>query len=333
MTKESQGEDAMVSVEDLDQAIEELLTQGFRLEMIMPADEPHSAIVSRDDTQLRLEATRDLDLGRQVTSSGLLVTRESEESPWHRGRAGMEYRDLIPGRLGGSCVASHIRINEGGVTADYVHYHKVNFQMIFCRQGWARLVYEDQGPPFLFEEGDCVLQPPTIRHRVLETSSGFEVIEVSSPAVHETWVEHEMTLPNDDVVTGKLYGGQAFLLEKAQSAKWLETDRGIELRDMGIETATNGLASVRLVRYASGKTYCVTRSERSQILFALNGDCVLESPDVALAELKPGASVMIPPGSEATFHSLTPIELLHISIRTADRATPGLTAARWREGY
>jgi hypothetical protein len=35
-----------------------------------------------------------------------------------------------------------------------------------------------------------VLQPPEIRHRVLESSPGLEVIEIGCPAVHETIADH-----------------------------------------------------------------------------------------------------------------------------------------------
>jgi quercetin dioxygenase-like cupin family protein len=107
----------------------------------------------------------------------------------------MEYRDLIPGRLGGRVAASHIRLPEGGVVPDYVHYHKIGFQMIYCWRGKVKVVYEDFGDPFWLEPGDCVLQPPEIRHRVLENAAGTEVIELSSPAVHETWADHETDLP------------------------------------------------------------------------------------------------------------------------------------------
>lgn len=110
----------------------------------------------------------------------------------------MEYRDLIPDRQGGRFIASHIRIPQGGPVPDYVHYHKIRFQMIFCVRGWVRLVYEDQGPPIVIEAGDAVLQPPEIRHRVLECSEGFEA-EVASPAEHETWLDHELGLPTPAV--------------------------------------------------------------------------------------------------------------------------------------
>jgi hypothetical protein len=48
----------------------------------------------------------------------------------------MQYRDLLPSRLGGRYIASHIRIPDGGPVPDYVHYHRVRFQMIFCKAGW-----------------------------------------------------------------------------------------------------------------------------------------------------------------------------------------------------
>ena len=78
----------------------------------------------------------------------------------------MLYRDLLPDRYGGLVIASHIHVPEGGNVSDYVHYHRVAFQLIFCVKGSARLVYEDQGEPFDLCAGDCVLQPPTLRHKV-----------------------------------------------------------------------------------------------------------------------------------------------------------------------
>ena len=90
-----------------------------------------------------------------------------DDDPFGVGRAGMEYRDLLPDRWGGRFIASHIRIPGGGEVADSVHYHRIRFQLIFCARGWVDLVYEDQGPPFRLEAGDCVVQPPEIRHRVL----------------------------------------------------------------------------------------------------------------------------------------------------------------------
>ncbi len=59
------------------------------------------------------------------------------------GRAGMGYRDLLPDRWGGRFIASHILIRDGGPVPDYVHFHRVRFQLIFCARGWVDVVYED----------------------------------------------------------------------------------------------------------------------------------------------------------------------------------------------
>ena len=50
----------------------------------------------------------------------------------------------------------------------------------------APVAYENQGPPFLLRPGDMVIQPPEIRHRVLESSDGLEVVEIGCPADHVT---------------------------------------------------------------------------------------------------------------------------------------------------
>lgn len=120
-----------------------------------------------------------------VAPNTVILSHATEDS-FGEGRAGMLYRDLVPCRLGGALIASAIKIPSGGPVPDYVHFHLVRFQMIYCVAGWVRLVYEGQGEPFLLHAGDLVLQPPTIRHRVLESSDGLEVLEIGVPAEHIT---------------------------------------------------------------------------------------------------------------------------------------------------
>jgi mannose-6-phosphate isomerase-like protein (cupin superfamily) len=205
---------------------------GFRLDMITPADDPAVAVVSGHGVRMRLERTGG--------SSGA-------DEEWRVGRAGMRYRDLLPER--GPFIASHIVIPEGGPVADYVHHHEVRFQTLYCVAGWARLVYEDQGPPFLFAAGDCVLQPPGIRHRVLESSAGLEVVEVTSPAEHETLVDHDLELPTARVDPARSFGGQRFVHHRAAAARWQPwRTPGFECREAGIGPATDGLAELRVVR-------------------------------------------------------------------------------------
>ena len=130
---------------------------------------------------------------------------------WTVGRAGMLYRDLTPAGVGSQMVVSHIRLPFDGEVPDYVHYHEVEFQMIRCIKGRIKVVYEDQGEPFWLEPGDWVIQPPEIRHRVLECEAGSEVIEITMPAEHETRAELEMTLPSGRIDPDRLFNGQRFV--------------------------------------------------------------------------------------------------------------------------
>jgi quercetin dioxygenase-like cupin family protein len=178
----------------------------------------------------------------------LVVTRAGQGA-WGTGRAGMQYRDLIPDRLGGHLIASHIRIPDGGPVPDQVHHHRVRFQLIYCRRGWVRVVYEDQGPPFELGAGDCVLQPPGIRHRVLESSPGLEVLELTAPARHDTSIDHQLALPTPRVNAGRRFGDQTFVHHQAATAIWQPVD-GCELRDLGISTASDGFATAIVLRPA-----------------------------------------------------------------------------------
>ena len=184
---------------DLDAALAAFATLGFRVDTVVPADDPQRIALSGHGLVIELvrvaaDPVPAPVLGVPPLAARLVVTRAAADG-WHTGRAGMEYRDLVPDRLGGWLVASHIRIPEGGPVPDYVHFHEIRFQIIYCRAGWVRLVYEDQGEPFVMRAGEVVVQPPRIRHRVLESSPGLEVIELACPAVHATHADHALALP------------------------------------------------------------------------------------------------------------------------------------------
>jgi mannose-6-phosphate isomerase-like protein (cupin superfamily) len=112
-------------------------------------------------------------------------------------RGFMEYRDLgISDATGGQFRAHVIRIKKDGPGAHDLHttglhQHLCDFQMFYVLKGWIRFVYEGQGEQ-TFREGDCVLQPAAIVHNELECSDDVEVLEIYSPAVHETRVVDKM---------------------------------------------------------------------------------------------------------------------------------------------
>ncbi len=325
---------------------------GFRVEAIFPADAPAVAVLSLNGMRLRLERdapggsaalrivcrdpaalaggaaelvapndTRVLLVAAEAPAAlpplqpSLVVSRAGADADWRLGRAGMGYRDLIPGRQGGRVIASHIRIPEPGPVPDYVHYHKVRFQMIFCRRGWARLVYEDQGPPFRFEAGDCVLQPPGIRHRVLESGDGLEVIEIGSPAVHETLADPDLALPTARTDPERRFGGQPFVRHRAAGADWRPwRAAGFAARDTGIAAATGGLAEVRVLR-PSGATATPAAQHQGEMLFlfVLGGRLTLRLDGRAPEALGSDDAVTIPPGLGYALADCTPdLEVLEV---------------------
>ena len=112
-------------------------------------------------------------------------------------RSFMEYRDLgIAEATKGQFRAHVVRIKKDGPGAHDLHttglhQHLCDFQMFYVLKGWIRFVYEGQGE-HTFREGDCVLQPAAIVHNELECSDDVEVLEIYSPAVHETRVVEKM---------------------------------------------------------------------------------------------------------------------------------------------
>jgi quercetin dioxygenase-like cupin family protein len=184
--------------------------------------------------------------------------------------------------------------------ADYVHFHRVGFQMIYCHRGWVRVVYEDQGPPFVLRAGDCVLQPPRIRHRVLEAAAGTEVVEVSSPAHHETIVDHGMPLPTATARRDRVFDGQRFVRHEAASARWEVGRRaGFEARDTGIGEATGGLAEVHVLRRRGPEAPEAWRHEGEMVFqFVLKRGATLRCEGRGEERLAEGDACVVPAGVE-----------------------------------
>jgi len=330
---------------------------GFRLDMIFPADDPAVAVLSGHGLRLRLErgaavapgalrllcldpdafagGRRELTAPNGVriqivdahprletppTQHAFVVRRLKDNSPWVIGRAGMRYRDLIPGRLGGSIIASHIRIPDAGPVPDMVHYHTVGFQLIFCYHGWVRLVYEDQGPPFDLRAGDCVIQPPQIRHRVLEASENLQVVEIGVPAEHITTVDHEMELPTPFLRPDRDFGGQKFCRSEAEKAAWTPWRlNGFEARETGIGAATAGVASVQVARPAGPgpDPQGQVTSHTSDILFTfvLSGTMTLHGEGQDAHALSEGDAYVIPPHMKTSLTDCSEdLEVLEVSL-------------------
>jgi quercetin dioxygenase-like cupin family protein len=235
------------------------------------------------------------------------VLTRAGEGDWSAGRVGMLYRDLIPDRLGGHVIASHIRIPGAGPVPDYVHFHRVRFQLIYCLTGSVRVVYEDQGPPFDLTTGDAVLQPPGIRHRVLESSPGLEVLEVTCPAEHETHADPDLELPTPELRPLRDFRGQRFVRHQASIAHFTPWGAaGFEARNLGLLAATGGLATAHVVRRAcqaharDGEDTLQAQGTALLFTYVLAGTASLQGPNDHGCHVGAGDAFVIPPGQTHT---------------------------------
>ena len=264
----------------------------------------------------RNEIKCDDDLVMPPLYEKMVIQRIGDGSEWVDGRAGMQYRDLIPNRLGGRFIASHIRIIEGGPVPDYVHHHHIRFQMIYCYKGWVKAVYEDQGEAFIMNAGDCVLQPPHIRHQVLECSDHFEVIEIGCPAEHKTLVDHTMELPTSTIRSDRKFNGQKFVFHKKSEALEIFTRKdGFNVRDTGIHDATDGEATVNALTPSDEIDHqMMTHNAEFLFLVVLSGSISIEIKEQPLS-LEEGDACSIPINTTFRFiESSSDLELLEIAL-------------------
>ena len=110
----------------------------------------------------------------------------------------LEYRDLgIDNATHGQFRAHVVRVKshhtgDQDMHTTGLHQHLCDFQMFYVLKGWVRFIYDGQEGELTFRAGDCVLQPPGIVHNEMACSDDLEILEIYSPAVHETRVVSEI---------------------------------------------------------------------------------------------------------------------------------------------
>ncbi|HXH42447.1 MAG TPA: cupin domain-containing protein [Bradyrhizobium sp.] len=103
-------------------------------------------------------------------------------------RAYASYRDLgIAEATHGLAQAHVIRLQGPCNPAEVskLHYHDVEFQMVYVLKGWVKTYMDGQGET-LMKEGSAWTQPPKIRHMILDYSDDVELLEVILPAEFKT---------------------------------------------------------------------------------------------------------------------------------------------------
>jgi mannose-6-phosphate isomerase-like protein (cupin superfamily) len=103
-------------------------------------------------------------------------------------RAYAHYRDLgIADASHGLAQAHVIRLigpcNPAEVSK--LHFHDVEFQMVYVLKGWVKTYMEGQGET-LMKQGSAWTQPPRVKHMILDYSDDVELLEVILPAEFKT---------------------------------------------------------------------------------------------------------------------------------------------------
>jgi mannose-6-phosphate isomerase-like protein (cupin superfamily) len=99
-----------------------------------------------------------------------------------------QYRDLgIADATHGLAQAHVVRLigpcNPAEVSK--LHYHDVEFQMVYVLKGWVKTYMEGQGETMM-NVGSSWTQPPRIRHLIMDYSDDVELLEVILPAEFKT---------------------------------------------------------------------------------------------------------------------------------------------------
>ena len=66
-----------------------------------------------------------------------------------------------------------------------LHFHDVDFQMVYVLKGWVKTYMEGHGETMM-KEGSAWTQPPRIKHLIMDYSDDVELLEVILPADFET---------------------------------------------------------------------------------------------------------------------------------------------------
>jgi hypothetical protein len=103
-------------------------------------------------------------------------------------RAYAKYRDLgIAAASHGLAQAHVIRLQGPCDPAEVskLHFHDVDFQMVYVLKGWVKTYMDGQGETMMLE-GSAWTQPPKIKHMILDYSDDVELLEVILPAEFKT---------------------------------------------------------------------------------------------------------------------------------------------------
>jgi len=99
-----------------------------------------------------------------------------------------KYRDLGVAEASSGLARAHVIRLIGPcdpAEVSKLHFHDVDFQMVYVLKGWVKTYMEGQGET-LMKEGSSWTQPPRIKHLIMDYSDDVELLEVILPAEFKT---------------------------------------------------------------------------------------------------------------------------------------------------
>ncbi len=164
--------------------------QGRRLEKIAGAESRRSQDRRQTNSPQETESARAAPAAKpRRPKQRIAISHHREEDFKADGlRTYAQYRDLgIAAASHGLAQAHVIRLigpcNPAEVSK--LHFHDVEFQMVYVLKGWVKTYLEGQGET-LMKEGSAWTQPPRIKHLILDYSDDVELLEVILPAEFKT---------------------------------------------------------------------------------------------------------------------------------------------------
>ena len=99
-----------------------------------------------------------------------------------------KYRDLGVAEASSGLARAHVIRLIGPcdpAEVSKLHFHDVDFQMVYVLKGWVKTYIEGLGET-MFSEGSSWTQPPRIKHLIMDYSDDVELLEVILPAEFKT---------------------------------------------------------------------------------------------------------------------------------------------------
>jgi hypothetical protein len=155
-----------------------------------PARKAAKKTAAKSTARKKLKAKgREMSVKRARPKQRIAISHHREEDFKADGlRTYAQYRDLGIAKASQGLAQAHVIRLIGPCNPAEVsklHFHDVEFQMVYVLKGWVKTYMEGQGET-LMKQGSAWTQPPRLKHLIMDYSDDVELLEVILPAEFKT---------------------------------------------------------------------------------------------------------------------------------------------------